>query len=248
MSVRPRDLALIVITTLFSATCISLGFWQLRRLAERRAVNATVVHRLAEPPVTVTTLPRDSAALHYRRVIVDGVYDYAHEVRIIARTRNGSPGVNIVTPVRMAGNDTALLVNRGWVYSPDASTVDLARWRESDSARGIGYARPLERRPLPGSPALADRPGAYRWLDTVALRASIPYQVYPFSVVLEGDTAPRGPIPPRVPPPPLDEGPHMSYAIQWFSFAAIAIIGTFFFLRVVPAKRRATLEPFERDA
>ena len=50
-----------------------------------------------------------------------------------------------------------------------------------------------------------------------------------------------------MPPPPLDEGPHRSYALQWFSFAAIAIVGTFFFLRVIPAKREEKLEPFERD-
>jgi surfeit locus 1 family protein len=155
--------------------------------------------------------------------------------------------VNIVTPVRMANSDTALLVNRGWVYSPDAARVDLARWREGDSVRGVGYARPIGKSPLPGSPALRDQPGAFRWLDTTALRASIPYPVYPFSVVLEGDTAPKGPVPPRVPPPPLDEGPHMSYAIQWFSFALIAIFGTFFYFRVIPRRTSHALEPFERD-
>lgn len=246
MRSRPRDVALILITTIFSATCISLGLWQLRRLAWRKALNARVVERLAEPPVSASTLPRDSASLHYRRVLVKGAYDYAHQVRVIARTRNGSPGVNIITPVRMAGSDTALLVNRGWVYSPDASTVDLTKWRESDSVDGTGYARPLSRA-LPGNPTLPDRPGAFRWLDPAALRAYLPYPVYPFAVVLEGDTAPKTHVPPRVPPPPLDEGPHRSYALQWFSFAAIAIVGTFFFLRVIPAKREEKLEPFERD-
>jgi cytochrome oxidase assembly protein ShyY1 len=53
-------------------------------------------------------------------------------------------------------------------------------------------------------------------------------------IVLDGDPASHGRIPPRVPPPPLDEGPHKSYAIQWFSFAIIAVVGMFFFLRVVP--------------
>jgi surfeit locus 1 family protein len=247
MSLRRRDVVLIFIAVVFTVACVSLGIWQLRRLGERRAQNAEVIHRLAEPPATIAQLPRDSAALHYRRVIVDGAYDYAHEVRIVGRTRNGSPGVNIITPVRVANSDTALLVNRGWVYSPDAARVDLARWREGDSVRGVGYARPIGKSPLPGSPALRDQPGAFRWLDTAALRTSIPYPVYPFSVVLEGDTAPKGPVPPRVPPPPLDEGPHMSYAIQWFSFAIIAIVGTFFYFRVMPRRNRDALEAFERE-
>jgi len=39
------------------------------------------------------------------------------------------------------------------------------------------------------------------------------------------DARAADPYPLRLPPPPLDAGPHLGYAIQWFSFAAIAIIG-----------------------
>lgn len=251
MRTRARDVALVVIAAAFSAVCISLGFWQLRRLAWRRALNAHIEHRLSEPAVTVDSLPRDSAGMHYRQVFVRGTYDYAHQIVLADRTRNGSPGVYIVTPVRIPGRDTALLVTRGWVYAPDAVRADLAPWREADTVNAIGYALPLSV-PYHGSPTLTERPGAYRWLDLGALRTSIPYPVYPFSIVLEGDTTGNAVAaqhaPPRVPPPPLDEGPHRSYAIQWFSFAAIAIVGTFFFLRSGPRQQRnLRLEPFERD-
>ena len=250
MRTRVRDVVLILITIVFSVTCISLGFWQLRRLAWRRALNAEVVARLNQPPVSIDSLPRDSAGMHYRQVIVRGTYDYAHQIVLADRTRNGSPGVDIVTPVRMAGNDTALLVTRGWIYAPDGVTADLTKWREADSVNAIGYVRPLSV-PYAGSPTLAEHPGAYRWIDLHALRASIPYPVYPLSVILEGDTASTAAAarstPPRIPPPPLDEGPHMSYAIQWFSFAAIAIVGSFFFFRAGPPGRNRSLEPFERE-
>lgn len=248
MRTRARDITLVVVAVVFAAVCISLGFWQLRRLAWRRALNAHVERRLSEPALSVDSLPRDSAGLHYRQVIVRGTYDYAHQIVLADRTRNGSPGVNVVTPVRIPGHDTALLVTRGWVYAPDGVRTDLSRWREADTVDGIGYARPLSV-PYGGSPTLAERPGAYRWLDLKALRASIPYPVYPFSVVLEGDTTGTASVeqhtPPRVPPPPLDEGPHRSYAIQWFSFALIALGGTFFFLRSKP--REDALEPFEGE-
>lgn len=250
MRTRARDVALVVIAAAFSVTCISLGFWQLRRLAWRRALNAHVEHRLSEPPVRVDSLPRDSAGMHYRQVIVRGMYDYAHQIVLANRTRNGSPGVDIVTPVRAPGRDTALLVTRGWVYAPDGVSADLSQWGDGATVNSVGYARPLTV-PYGGSPTLAEHPGAYRWLDVRALRASIPYPVYPFSVVLEGDTTAAAAVahhtPPRVPPPPLDEGPHMSYAIQWFAFATIAIVGTFFFLRAKPPSRDDALEPFERD-
>jgi surfeit locus 1 family protein len=234
---RPiRDYVLSVLAIAFVILTMSLGFWQLRRLAQRRAQNAEVVARLAKPPVPVRQLTHDSAALHYRRVLLHGAYDYAHEIKIADRTRLGSPGINIVTPLRIAGTDTAVLVNRGWVYAPDGLTVDLSRWREGDSVNFTGYARPLFRA-LPGSPVLPGRPDSFRWLDLSALRSRIPYPLYPFVIVLEGSTAANGNIPPRVPPPPLDEGPHKSYAIQWFSFAIIAIVGMYFFLRVPPSQR-----------
>lgn len=230
---RTRDYVLIVLSVGFVALTTSLGFWQLRRLAQRRVQNAEVIARLADPPVPVQQLTHDSAALHYRRVFLHGQYDYSHEIKIADRSRDGSPGINIITPLKIPGTDTAVLVNRGWVYAPDGLTVNLAPWREADTLSGTGYARPLFRA-FPGSPVLPGRPDSFRWLDRTALHSWLPYPVFPFVIVLEGDTQARGRIPPRIPPPPLDEGPHKSYAIQWFSFALIAVVGMYFFLRASP--------------
>jgi surfeit locus 1 family protein len=233
MKRRVRDYVLIVLSIGFVLMTTSLGFWQLRRLAQRRAQNAEVIARLADRAVPVRELTHDSAALHYRRVLLHGSYDYAHELKITDRTRNGSPGVNVITPLRIAGTDTAVLINRGWLYAPDGATVDLSRWRESDSLSGSGYARPLFK-PFPGSAAVPGRPDTFRWLDLGALQTRVPYPVFPFVIVLDGSIAGGGRVPPRIPPPPLDEGPHRSYAIQWFSFSIIAVVGMFFFLRVAP--------------
>lgn len=230
MARRARDYVLIVLSVLFVALTMSLGFWQLRRRGQRLAQNAEVIARLADPPVPVRQLTHDSAALHYRRVYLNGRYDYSRQIKIADRSRDGSPGINIVTPLRIAGTDTAVLVNRGWVYAPDGLTVDLSPWREADSLADTGYARPLFRA-FSGSPGMRGRPDSFRWLDRGALRARLPYPVYPFVIVLQGDPNSHGKIPPRVPPPPLDEGPHLSYAIQWFSFALIAVVGMYFFLR-----------------
>ncbi|MDQ6737882.1 MAG: SURF1 family protein [Gemmatimonadota bacterium] len=246
MSRPARDYVLTVLAVGFVATTTSLGLWQLRRLAQRKAQNARIVARLAEPALPVRQLSHDSASLHYRRVVLDGAFDYQHQVKLADRTRDGSPGVNIITPLRVAGTDTAVLVNRGWVYAPDGVMVDLDNWREADSLHGTGYARPLSR-PFPGSPVLPDRPDAFRWLDIAALRTRIPYPVYPFVIVLDGDNAPHGQIPPRIPPPPLDEGPHRSYAIQWFSFAVIGVVGMFFYLRTGTARYAEIVEMRRTD-
>lgn len=244
---RPlRDYFLLAFAVVFTVVCINLGFWQLRRLVQRKALNAKIAERLHYAPIPVTDLPRDSSALHYRQVRVRGVYDYAHQLVLVDRSRNGSPGVNIITPVRIAGTDTAVLVNRGWIYAPDGFTADLSPWREGDTVSALGYAHPLSV-PFPGRAGMINHPNAYRWIDLKALSGSIPYPLFPFTIVLEGDSTVEGSAsltgasqtgaPPRVPPPPLDEGPHRSYAIQWFAFAAIAVVGSIAFLRTTSPSR-----------
>jgi cytochrome oxidase assembly protein ShyY1 len=63
-------------------------------------------------------------------------------------------------------------------------------------------------------------------MDRAAVERAVGAPVTPFYVVLEpppGDPPPGRPV--RVPPPSLDEGPHRSYAIQWFFFALLAVVG-----------------------
>ncbi|MFL5577621.1 MAG: SURF1 family protein [Gemmatimonadaceae bacterium] len=212
-----------------AAVCVALGVWQLGRLGERRARNAVVAARLALPPVAALgALPADTAAARFRRVRLTGRYDYAHEIAIAGRTRDGSPGVNIVTPLRLADTAVAVLVNRGWVYSPNSAQVELPRWREGEGERTLeGFVNTIAARP--GNPRTS-APRTVRWIDAGALAREAGYPVTPFTVILQGDAAAPGTpradsTPARLDVPPLDEGPHLSYAVQWFSFAVIALGG-----------------------
>jgi surfeit locus 1 family protein len=222
---------IILIAGVLAVVFIWLGFWQIGRLHERQRVNAALASRAVASPVTLSQLPTDTANAHYRRVSVAGTYDYANEIVLTLRSRSGSPGVNIVTPARLSPTDTAVLVVRGWVYSPDGMTVDLTRWREGPQASGSGFVEtyPPPRKGRNSSPT---HPYAYRWLDRQDLEKRFQHPVKPFYVVLTSasdDTT--NDTPPRLNVPPMEEGPHRSYAIQWFSFAAISIIGTILFLR-----------------
>ena len=136
---KKRDLAFAILGLAVAVTCIFLGFWQLSRLEERKEFNKQLRSRAETAPVDLASLPADTGAARFRRVKLNGSYDFEHEIRLTNRTRNGSPGVNIVTPLRMPGTDTVVLVNRGWVYAPDAMSVDLNRWREPTELRAEGY-------------------------------------------------------------------------------------------------------------
>ena len=221
--VRARVIVFVLIAVGLASLFVRLGFWQLDRLAWRRALNAEVSAHIAAEPVSVESLPRDSAALRYRRVRLRGMYDYANQVVITQRIRGGSPGVNLLTPLRVAGLDSAYLINRGWVYSPDGRQVDAAKWREPDSAYVLAFA-------LPAYTADTAAPGrasakVMRTLDFDAVQQDMPYPIARVQLIQLGDTAPKGDVPPRLVPPPSSEGAHRSYAVQWFSFAAIALIG-----------------------
>jgi surfeit locus 1 family protein len=226
VSVKRWILSILAIS--FAAVSVSLGFWQLRRLAERRAANTLLASRRFAAEVPLDSVPLDTAAAHFRRVRVSGVYDYPNEIVLTLRGRNGSPGVNLVTPIRRAGHDTAVLVNRGWIYSPDGVTADTRHWRERDSVDASGFVEVFPTKGPFDKPSQA-RPRSMRRLDRSALMKMLPYPIADYYVVLTDSARAGGP--PRVEPASLDEGPHRNYAIQWFFFAAISIIGLVIFLR-----------------
>ena len=221
-----RVMSFLVLAVIFAALFIRLGFWQLSRLSQRRARNALVAKRLALPDVPITTLSADSAS-RLRRVSVTGTPDFAHEIILAARSYQGSPGVYLLTPVHVPGRDTAVLVNRGWIYAPDGTTVDASRWQES-TTHFEGYADllPGDTRRAPDGVLRRDARIA-RVLDYPTVSSLLPYPVSPLYLVAtaQDTTKPVAQRVERLGTPALDEGPHMSYAIQWFAFAAIALIG-----------------------
>ena len=223
MSLRLR--LFLVFAVAAAAVCVRLGIWQLDRLAQRKARNAAVAPRLAAPPIDARELPRDTAQARFRRGRVVGTPDYAHELIHAPRTRNGSPGAHLLTPIRLPGTDTAILVNRGWVYAPHWSKVNRAQWRETDSSF-VGYADEL---PATGGLANSDRPDVIVRLSHDVVSKALPYPVFPTYVIAghgnPADTASAADRIARLPAPALDNGPHFSYAVQWFGFAAVALVG-----------------------
>ena len=226
---RLRRSLLLGACVVIGLVCVRLGFWQLSRLEERREYNALLAARRFDAPVPLSRLPADTAQARFRRVRLHGRYDYGREIVWAFRTRNGSPGVNIITPFRTGASDTAVLVNRGWVYSPDASSVDLGRWREGDTATIDGYVQTFQARAA-GERLQARR--TLRSLDHAGVSALAGGPIRPFYIVLTTSPgADSARIPPRVGAISLDEGSHKSYAMQWFAFATIAFVGGAVFAR-----------------
>jgi surfeit locus 1 family protein len=220
MSPLARRLTLLALA-LVAAVFGRLGFWQLSRLEERRAANRLAAAARAEAPRELGVGADWTAAeLNERWVEATGEFDHAHEVVLRGQAFQGAPGVLVVTPLRLGAGDSAVLVLRGFVPSADAVRAEIDSLREPGQARVRGLATSI----ASGGGQPLEHGGRTTWarLDLEALRARLPYPVLP---VLLRQTPDSGlpALPRRLPPPELSEGPHLSYAIQWFAFAVMAV-------------------------
>ena len=223
-----RDLIALAGALLVAGVCLRLGIWQLDRLHQRRAHNALVAAARARPELEIREgLPLPIDSLRDRTLRARGAYDYARERLWHGRTYEGIPGVDFITPLRLP-DGTAVLVDRGWAPSPDGYHVDQQAYHEGDSAavEGLGMAAPRGRGDV----------------NPAALRDSLPYALLPVVVQqVPTSTALYHPLPPgltRWPLPPLSDGPHLSYVVQWFSFALIIVVGSLVLLRQRYARGR----------
>lgn len=209
-----------------SAGCVRLGFWQVSRLHERQERNAAVLATGDRPAIPIDAVTPETP--RFQRVTAGGRYDFEHEVVYTSRARNGAPGVELLTPL-VLHDSLAVLVNRGWVYAPDGMRIDRSLWTEDVSAEVEGYAEPFAAA-SDGPVSTPSVPRGVRRLDRDSIAVLVPYHLLPVLVVQRLDsgeaTATARGIPVRVEPPPLDEGSHRAYALQWFSFAAVGLFGT----------------------
>lgn len=206
-----------------SAASIGLGLWQRSRLTQRRTINASALASRAMPQATLGGTG-DPSALDQRRVTATGTWDHAHTLVLRGRMERESPGVHVVTPLLLDGLDVAVLVNRGFAPANDAASPDTSGL--SRPARGTvhGIAFSLPQSPDSGAPLAYGPFTTWRRLDGPAVQRRLPYPILPVYLQESPDTASAGARswPRPVAPPPLDDGPHLGYMIQWFAIAVVA--------------------------
>jgi surfeit locus 1 family protein len=219
MAYRSRSI-LIAGFLVVAAVCARLGIWQVHRLQERRAANLVAAKARAAPPVTLTSGSLNVNST-WRRVRVSGRYDHANDILLRGRVYGGVPGVEIVSPLVRQGGDTAILVDRGFVPAPDAVTADPGTVREPGTTEVQGIALPLDS--AGGAPLERGHYVTVARLDRTAIQPRLPYPIAPLYIRQTPDSAlPR--YPRRLELPALDDGPHLSYAIQWFAFSLTALV------------------------
>jgi cytochrome oxidase assembly protein ShyY1 len=216
---------------------IRLGIWQLDRNTQRQAVIRQVLAVQAMPLLDLTQrpLPSNLETYEFRQVTVSGQYDFVHQVALRNQVRSldlgNDPGFALVTPLVMA-DGTAVMVERGWIplqYS------DPSSWRQFDEpgkASLDGILRLSMQKGDLGNiiqdPTLTPDQSSldfWNFVNLSRLQLQIPYPILDIYIQqLPGvsDVA----LPYRiVEQPDLDPGEHVGFALQWFFFCALLVVG-----------------------
>ncbi len=210
-----------VATLAFCALTVALGLWQTRRAAEKESLQAVLDSRAAEPRLTLPPVPAAAGAMALRRVSAHGEYVERFGILLDNKVRHGRVGYEILTPLRIAGGSVHVLVNRGWVAA-GRTRHDVPRVSSPGGPQTVeGIAV------VPGARIYElgiDTPRNAVWQHLVLdrYRAWSGLELAPF-VIQQTNDAGDG-LAREWDRPDTGADRHRSYALQWFSLAALAVV------------------------
>lgn len=213
---------------------ISLGFWQLDRARQKKELQDEYDSREKAGLIGVTGKVHALEDLRYYRLQVKGQYEADRQILLDNRIHKGRAGYHVLTPLRIQGSDTRILVNRGWVVLGSSREI----LPEAPPPGGVVTVTGLATAPLKGGvhygPAFPeDGKWHTRWqfIDMDHYADVVPYPVQPVMLLLDPGEQPGGLVREWK---RLDAGiaVHHGYAFQWFSLAVtLAGIYLFFLFR-----------------
>jgi cytochrome oxidase assembly protein ShyY1 len=229
----------LLFVVVLAGVCTRLGFWQLHRLEHRLDRNQIITAHFKAAPVDLSSALQDGEKVdgnhEWTRVTATGTYDLEHQVTVKFTTRDSAPGVDVVTPLVLASGK-AVLVDRGWVETqntvkrpevpaPPTGQVTIEGWLRQNNGAGHDAVRPNE--------------GQIRAISSDGMADSVPYDLTDGFVNLQQESPAPATALAAEPAPELGQGPHFFYALQWWFFALLAVVGYFWFARAEAKERRS---------
>ena len=222
-------LALVIV---FAIVCCLLGWWQLNRRAEARAEIDRVDGNYSNEPLPLGDVLADLDDFEidqkWTPVTMTGTYLSDEQLLVRNRPLNGNPGFEVLTPLQLE-DGTVFIVDRGWVAPGSAQdSPDFI----PDAPTGIVT---VEARLKAGEPTLPGRSAPSGQVATIELGQIADLVEKPTYTGAYGLMMTESPAAENnltvIPKPARDEGPHLSYALQWFVFAIMGFFGLGYALR-----------------
>lgn len=210
--------------------CIRLGIWQLDRLAQRREFNSHYVAMSAMEPVELPAMG-DLEKMEYRQVVAEGLFDYSQQVAIRNQYYQGEYGFHLLAPLVLS-DGSAVLVDRGWIpYEGNLTRQDWDKYSISGKITVTGIIRrSRERADITGKSDPELLPGqqelqVWNFPNLARIQLQTSYPLLPI-YIQEANSLNEGSYPISVQSfVEISEGPHLGYALQWFTFAGIFLFG-----------------------
>lgn len=201
---------------------ISLGLWQWRKAEAKTQLQSELDTRSQDAAIAMPTTAVAGEALRYRRVILRGTFDAGRQFLLDNQVHQERAGYHVITPLRIAGSDLYVLVNRGWLPAPaDHRVVPVAEVPAGEvELSGIAVLPAKRFFNLAAQPTSGWAP-VWQNLDLERFRQSVTYPLQP--VIVQLDPAAPGGYVRQWPRPDERADRHRSYALQWFGFAATSL-------------------------
>jgi surfeit locus 1 family protein len=219
----PRFWILTVAALVVAGTTFSLGQWQLRRAAQKEALQAAVDSRGRLPELDVRSLlaGRNLADDIHRPATLKGSWRAEHTVYLDNRPMSGKTGFVVVTPLVLEGTSQAILVQRGWVprnFADRTRLPDVSTPAGPVSVQGRIAPPPSRLYEFQGSESGRIRQN----LDLPAFRAQTGLPLLDVSLLQSGASGDG--LLREWAAPSLGVDKHYGYAFQWFGLCGLVVL------------------------
>lgn len=213
-------LAASVSAAAFIVLALSLGNWQSRRAEEKIEAARKIDEAMREAVLSIPAASVEAAGFEGRRVAARGRFIPRATLFLDNKVLRGAAGYRVLTPLALEGGDMHVLVDRGWIAAGDRSRLPTVATPEAPvtiEGRAMTPGRRfLELAPEESSGARRQNLVIEREQERLALK------LQPFVIEQTGDA--RDGLERARERPDSGVERHRSYALQWYSFAALAAV------------------------
>lgn len=229
---QPRWIVLLILVPILVILFFYLGEWQKSRHDGRIESNAVIEKTMNLPTEPVTQVVADGSSAdsprQWRKVSATGTYSQSGQVLVRKKPMNSKVGYWVVTPLVLDSNQV-LYVNRGWIGPSDRPNEPIENPAPPEGV--VSITGRIQEFQAP-APRPDDVPaGQITVLNPVQLPTVGQEDVHPIYVNLLESNPPQSASLELMAEPSIDEGPHLSYALQWVAFAAVLIVGIVMLVR-----------------
>ena len=207
---------------------IVLGFWQIDRADQKNVLNSNYTDRQQEAIIVLdkNNVIDEKSSLLWRKVEFEGSFINKQNIILDNQIFNQIAGFNIITPFKIKGSDSLVLINRGWHPNlKNRETLPIIN-EISDERILQGHIASF---PVSGIKlgknnieTLNSQIFRFQRLDAAELNYFFSAKIMPYMIYLDPiiDKELYGNF--KLPAP--DSQKNYGYAFQWFAFAITLLI------------------------